>query len=273
MTLYFKVDGEINQIGHATSCDDIRFDDFCDFRTEEAKYQQAIRDDKPIEEIQSILADALLNIIPGDVRSLPFAVSDTDHELVDTTYQIQLNEEISLLRLYAHYLNMIQAYKPNSIPETFVVNRWPWAKDRYKIKSKPAARMILDRPLNTGEAIECLEWKRITDRAVEAKPLGVGNIEFTYGLTQIALLLRKEGERLPSDRRKLDQFIAQRRTTFQGLPLSVILDIRFFLIAALTNYGTTRDSGSFGTDLRVVTKPSLLSNKRTKRRRKRKRGR
>lgn len=273
MTLYFQSNGSIKSLDLPVTVDDVgRFDDFCDFRAKEAEYIQAGNDEQPFEIVQEKLREALSVVVPGDLDSLPYAIDENDPKFIETTYRVQLDQPLSLLRVYAHLINVVAEYKPTHIPETFELRRWPWRKHRYRIKRGQAARMILDKPLSTGEAVECLEWKRITDQAVDANPLGVGNLEFTYGLTQMALLLRKPGEKLPHERRELDQFIARRQVEFAGLPLSVILDIRFFLIAALLNSNKTKDSNSFGTDLRVSNRKSVVK-KRIGRQQGKKRGR
>lgn len=245
------------------------FGTWCDFRTAEAKYHESNAEEPPESEIPIVrFIECLRVLVPGEIDNIPLSVGSEDDDfddLRDSGYLIGLDEEISLTRIYAHLLNLVKQYVPETIPDLVFTLSWPkLATDKYMIKSSKAARILRNRSLTTGEAIEILDYRRRADVAVSAVPDEKGNTEFTLGLSEIAILLRKPFERLPSDRRELDRFIKERRELFAEIPLNYILDIRFFLIAALLKSGQTTDSDSFGTDLRV--------SKSAKRARQRKRG-
>lgn len=251
MTLIFQIDNEQKRINLPFSVEEISYSAFCDFRQLESEYWDLNKSEQvDSSEAANKLLDALKTLVQGDIDELPFAHKDEDWQtLIDTAYLVSLGDELSIMRVYAHLVNLIAEYKPESIPETFV---WAWMKNKYIIKSGPAARILENKPLGTGEAIECMEYQRRAAKAKEANPSNAGNIDFELGLTEMAILLRKPGERLPSNRKKLDQFINSRRRLFSNMPLSEVLNVRFFLLSALIKLHKTKTTNSSGTDLRAV---------------------
>lgn len=279
MILYYQIDDKLKSIDLPLSVDDIGlFDTFCDFRAAEHRYFKANEsagdeDSAPI----ALLLEAVGVIVKGDLASLPMAVDGDEFvELIESEYMVKPGDDLSLLRVYAHVVNVINLYRPETIPETFTIkrSRFPWLKaERFEVQSQPAARVIDGRVITTGEAVELLEYQRLADQKIDAAPGEIGNIEFTLGLTEVALLMRQPGESLPSSPRKLKGFLNDRKKQFKKLPLSVILSLRFFLIAALLKLKTTHDSGSFGKAPRGQTAPQRPTPKGNVRRRPRKRGR
>ena len=278
MRLYFTVDEEVCMIDLPLDVSERTFGDWCDFRTAESKYHKSNAEEPPESEIPIIrFIDCLRTLVPGEIDKIPLTVNADDDdfdELRETGYLIGLDEEISLTRIYAHLLNLVKQYVPATIPDAVFTLTWPkLAADKYMIKSSKAARILRNRSLTTGEAIEILDYRRRADVSIAAVPDEIGNTEFTLGLSELAILLRRPFEKLPSGRRDLDRFINERRRLFRDIPLNYILDIRFFLIAALLKFDPTKDSGSFGTDLRVSKSAKKARLRKRGRRRKRRLGR
>lgn len=250
MTLLFEIDNEEQRIDVPLHPSEIPFSDFCDFRGAENAYWDINKEADPDDpEPVNALLRALKCVVSGDLDKLPFSIPGDDfQDLVDTGFQVQVGVELSILRVYAHFVVMVQDYKPESIPETF---RLKWHGKKYIVKSGEAARVLTNRPLTTGETIEALEYQRRAGKAAELKPGEMGNIEFTLGLTEFAILVRKIGEKLPIERKDLDRFINQRQRLFKNLPLDKVIDLRFFLLNALVRLKVIRTTGFSGTDLRA----------------------
>ena len=147
---------------------------------------------------------------------------------MDRKYRIKAGDELSILRLYVHILTIIREFKPTKIPRSYVLSK---DGKTFVIGAKAAAEMLLGKSggsVATGEALEILEYQRRYALALKNKPLEVGNLDFTLGLTEFAILVRQNGERLPWEKGDLDRFIQERREFFKDLPLDEVLSIRFF---------------------------------------------
>lgn len=277
MLLRFQVDDLIYSITIPLSPEEISFSDFCDFRKLESAYIDAnTSEDRKSDKPLLLLMDALSTIVKGDLSKIPVAIDGDDYEsFYDKGFILKPGDDITVLRIYFHILTVINKYVPEEIPQTFTVKRsvFPWIKDpEYIVRSESAARVLANRPFTTGEMLEVLEYQRLSEHSVRVGG-DPANVEFTLGLAEVSILLRKPGEDLPTSRRKLKQFIRERSEIFGNLPLSVILDLRFFLIAALLKLRTTVGLDSFGKARRVQTIPENRRNRKSARRRRRKHGR
>lgn len=261
MILLFQVDEHGYSIDLPMHLSEVKFSDFCDFKAAENAYWEINKEADPEDpEPVSALLRALKCVVRGDLEQIPFAgASDSYSDLIETGYQLRIGDEISILRIYAHLVVLVQEYKPETIPETLTLS---WLGNAYTVHSGPTARILSGRYLTTGEAIEVLEYQRRAGKAVEATPGETGNIEFTLGLTEFAILVRREGEKLPSDRKELTRFINGRQKIFSGLPLDRVMDLRFFLLNALVKSRKTQITGSSGTDLRAVSGSKNRTRKR-----------
>lgn len=242
----------------------ITFSEFCDFQTEERAYielrnppelkedgsnREEVDNFEPdLEDCMRQLTKAVGTMIDGDISRLPFTiVEDRVDALIDGGYKIGLEDDLSVLRIYAHLLTVIRNFKPLQIPETFTTD---FKGEVFEITYKRASQMLTGKAVSVGEAVEVLEYQRRLQLLLKERPLEIGNLDFTLGLTEISLLLRKPGERLPWDRTKLNEFIQDRRELFKDLSLEVVLSIRFFLLNTLLRYEKTQTINSFGKVLR-----------------------
>lgn len=210
----------------------IKFADFCDFRQLEAKYLHD--DDITGPEAAVMLRDALATIVKGSLHPLPVNhPGDDPVQMLDRGYIVQIGDPLSLNRIYAHLVTIIQDYKPDKVPQTF---KMKWHGKNFTVSRAPIARVLLGTPLTTGEALEVLEYQRRASDRMATAPKDVGNIDFNLGLREFAILVRKKGEELPADRDQRHRFINQRMALFKDLRLTAVLDIRFFFVTSLIDY-------------------------------------
>ncbi|MCS6930526.1 MAG: hypothetical protein NZM43_13645 [Saprospiraceae bacterium] len=87
--------------------------------------------------------------------------------------------------------------------------------------------------LTVQEAIEAYEIARIAQ--LRQKDDTDGSALYTYYLNLLAVLFRKEGERLPHSEAECDRFIQERSLFFHNLPISagIALDVDFFLASLM----------------------------------------
>lgn len=235
--------------------EEIRFQQFCEFRELESQFwkENEARTDEN-GNVQEPEAEALVYLKLEDaikvfsgpgIECAPVSIEgDNFQAMIDAGYRLKIGDDVSLLRYYAHIVSLINSYKPEKIPTTF-----EWKSDKgktYKVKKDEAARAIYGTAMTAGEAITVLEYQRRAGLAEKKGLAEIGNIEFSLGLTEIAILLRRPGERLPADKRKRDHFIEQRREVFADITLDVVMSLRFFLLNSLLAYATTRNTNFSG---------------------------
>jgi len=255
MDLIFKTDGgDIGKIGLPYHPSEVTFEGFCDFKTDEAKYLNLELDHL---ERTPYIQKCLSHVITGDLDKIqPFTGHDEDlDKLIEVGYTIKQGDHISHLRLYAHFVNVVRYYKSETVPSTF---KFILLKHAYIVESKPAIRVLLNKPITTGEALEVLEYQRRAKSRMEVDHLEMGNLDFNLGLSEMAILVKREGEQLPSSKGKRQKFINSRKQIFKTIPLDIVLDLRFFLLSSLINYAMTPITHSSGKVRQVaVAYPNL----------------
>jgi hypothetical protein len=109
-----------------------------------------------------------------------------------------------------------------------------------------AAGVMLSLPvqpkdLTVQEAIEAYEIARIAQARMSGGEDADGSALYTYYLNLCAVLLRKEGERLPHSEVECERFIQERSAFFHNAPLSagIALDVDFFLASMMRPYELT----------------------------------
>ena len=101
--------------------------------------------------------------------------------------------------------------------------------------------------VSTGEAIEVLEFRRIAEKNLEEKKFALGSMDFTLGLRELAILVRKKGEALPWNRKELESFLNDRMQTFRTVTAGEVLTLRFFLINSYLIWLQNQTINSSGT--------------------------
>lgn len=219
------------------------FEQFCDFKNAEVYFWKVARQEEPEIDVREALRLVVNKMIPGDY-DLPYNTrNERLIDLQENGYLINVGDKLTLIRLYAHCLNVINSFVPDKIPETF---RFTHKKKHFVIDAKPTARMLSGMAFTAGESIEVLEYMKRAQDVVKKSPMQEGNIDFTLGLTELAILVRQKGERLPMERPRLEKFIELRRELFKSVPLDVVLSIRFFFLNILLNLGTIPTTNPFG---------------------------
>lgn len=231
---------------------EITFEQFCDFKTHEAKYFEANRisneEARPGRtgkraEAAKHFIETVAKVVKGDIEHIPFNVPEgEDVTALFGTYTVRPGDELSITRLYAHVVNTINSYRPDSIEKHFSVKL---EGTEYHLVGN-ATEIVAGTAYTAGEVFETLEYQRRGAIHVERAPAEIGNIEFNLGLTEAAILLRKKGERLPSNETERRRFINERKQVFARATLDTILDLRFFLANTLVQAATTKRINTFG---------------------------
>lgn len=258
----------------------MKYSDFLDFKKMEQKFikqhtidPEGVEDmtDEDIKEFQKIeidheslnlhLVDALSYIIGGDISNMDFNSPNDDVEkLISEGYVLNIGDEITTIRLYAHVITIINQYEPETIDKGYKVEWFDveYNKDQSKSKNvkcdyfvEPEAALRImagDKTYTNGEVISAIEYDRSANKEIDSVGDESGNIEFNLSLAQLAILLRREGERLPMRRKDRIRFIDRRKRIFENLTLDVVLNVRFFLSAIIQSYLIKRLTHSFLTE-------------------------
>lgn len=262
MIIQFEQDGATKQLDIPFSLKERTFENFCDFRTKEALYLEHVENntiDEPIDlaERATLLEHALQEMAWGDLDAMPISeVGDDINELIKNRYQIRPGDNISIFRVYAHLVVLIQSYQPAAIPQTF---HFKHRNKDFVVRREETAKVLRQRALTTGEAIEVLEYQRLASMKMDKEPREIGNIDFNLGLEEFAILVRQKGERLPVSRAERERFIDKRKRLFRSLDLETVMALRFFFISALINSVTAPDFSTFGKARLPPKTPNLIS--------------
>ena len=111
----------------------------------------------------------------------------------------------------------------------------------FKVLRDRTARVLSGAPLTTGEAIEWHEYHREHGETKKKfkgfeEPDRASALDYTLGLTQVAILLRRFGEQLPVDDGARDRWLQRRRKLLADIDLQTVQDVRFFTVAALLRF-------------------------------------
>ena len=248
------------------NCSEITFEQFIDFTYYEQRYFKASTKTKVEDEIaennyddldKSIehLYKAVGFVVKGELDDLIFQKGESVSNLIDAKWTLtleSLGEELTLLKLYAHIINLLSSYKAVLNPPDFELE---WSGNKYVINKEEAVRSLLNVPLTAGEMITTLELQKKTLKMVEKKGDPEGNLAFNLGLQEFAVLMRRPKERLPSNRRKRITFIDRRVKIFRKLPMDVVLNVRFFLVRSMVDYMKTQLTSSSSTLQKSLERP------------------
>ena len=250
---------------------DISFKQEQVFRANEQLYFNKRMGD--ITDASNDLIDALSPITGIDKEHLmdDFFFDIDDGEL-DINYIIREGDDLSIVRLYYHIHNVINTYTPTPITE------FTYKDEVYKINNNAFnSAMFGENQLTTGEAVEVLELRHRFQQAYEIyeknmkrkEAIATGervdpmdaivdpeeerydgafmqSMRWQFGLKELAILSKKEGERLPFSHPVREKFIEDRAREFEDIPASVVADVRFFLTCSLENYVKTATTQAFG---------------------------
>jgi hypothetical protein len=226
-------------------CSEIKFSQYIEMSKREQKFfecNKAAGDD--VLERADINVEYVMECVSaicGDVGDMVYNDGADVEQMVNRGYNALLpsnmGQELTVARLYAHIVTLISSYEPKQLPLDMV---FEWGGSTYTINKDEAARSLLNIPLTAGEVVVTLELQKKTAKMVQKKGDVDGNFAFNLGIQEFAVLVRKLGERLPSNRRERISFIDKRSRLFATLPMDIVLDVRFFLLRTLKDYIKTR---------------------------------
>lgn len=247
---------------------EIPWEAICDFKDQEQEYFTA----QEAEDSQAaiIAITRALTYVYGDwIFDLPFSLDEPLEELFLNSFAVTLGDDLSVMRLYAHLNTVINAFKPETLKDK--VFKLHVGGEEYQLDQLKAAKFLTLEGVSTGEAIEVLEFRRIAEKNLEEKKYSLGSMDFTLGLRELAILVRKKGEPLPWNRGELNQFLDTRMQVFRTVTSAEVLTLRFFLINSYLLWLQSQITNSSGTvrPIRVQElsrkKPGIVKRRRGKR--------
>lgn len=235
--------GEEIRLAIPMSVLDITYEQWADFVAAEHHFLGMPQDtDAQLIAKMDRLTDAMVCICGEAARSIPTSLPGDDLlAMIDGGYLLDFGSDITIERLYAHLTTIARAEEilgddldgkelPTHI--TLDVNG-----ETFTVHGGRAARVMMERPLNTGEAIEVMEYRRRAGEAMKRmKPhqhTERSMLDYTLGISEFAILVKKPGERLPTDEQEREDWITQRRQVLSQLSLRDVIRVRFFLTAVL----------------------------------------
>ena len=246
---------------------EIPWEAFCDFKDEEQEYFKAQEKGDNYEAIVSITT-ALSYVYGTWVMDLPFSLDEPLEDLFLSGFTVTLGDDLSVMRLYAHLNTIINTFKPETLKDK--VFKLHVGGEEYQLDQLKAAKFLTLEGVSTGEAIEVLEFRRIAEKNLEEKKFALGSMDFTLGLRELAILVRKKGEPLPWNRKELESFLNDRMQTFRTVTAGEVLTLRFFLINSYLIWLQNQTTNSSGTarPIRVEElrrkKPGIVKRRRGK---------
>lgn len=258
MIVYAKIDGKETELDIPMFCEDITYDQFEDFQANERKYKKELNDDEPDDaQVQWHLRHAVNQIIKGDLSAFPFMIltDDPKRMLKNHTYQFSmLDPELSIHRLYIHLVNLMNSYENHVQPKQYVIEWYDIDEKGNEVPCKyymdPTRSIdlligdtnthtnpITSKRYTSGEVLEILEFQRSFSKKINATQDTDGNLSYNLGLSEMAILLRKDGYKLPRKRADFRAHIEKYKRIFAKLPLNVVFDCRFFLLSIFKHYG------------------------------------
>jgi hypothetical protein len=254
---------------------EIPWEAFCDFKDQEQEYFKAIENENGFSELitsnQAMIAiTKALEYVFGDwIITLPFALEEPSDDLFLNGFTVTLGDDLSVMRLYAHLNTVINTFKPETLKDK--VFKLVIGGEEYQLDQLKAAKFLTLEGVSTGEAIEVLEFRRIAEKNLEEKKFALGSMDFTLGLRELAILVRKKGESLPWNRKELESFLNDRMQTFRTVTAGEVLTLRFFLINSYLLWLQSQITNSSGTVRPIKVqelsrkKPGIVKRRRGKR--------
>lgn len=247
---------------------EIQWEAFCDFKDQEQEYFAA----QETEDSQAaiIAITRALAYVYGDwICDLPFSLDEPIEELFLNGFTVTLGDDLSVMRLYAHLNTIINTFKPETLKDK--VFKIVIKEEEYQLDQLKAAKFLTLEGVSTGEAIEVLEFRRIAEKNLEEKKFALGSMDFTLGLRELAILIRKKGEALPWNRKELEAFLNSRMEIFRGVTAGEVLTLRFFLINSYLLWLQNQTTNFSGTARPIKVqelsrkKPGIVKQRRGKR--------
>lgn len=225
-------------------CSEILFSEYIDFKAavQELYADTDVEEDPLAEDANELLLISkcvlsVVKVIEGDISNLEFGVNEDIEELFNEDFTLTFGDSVNLVKLYVHLTTLIEGYKPLQVQNTFQLK----VKDEYFFICPTASERILGltKPYTVGEVIEVQEFNRKFGKQIEKGDLE-GNLAFSLGLHELAVILRKHNERLPVNKKDRASFIKKRVNLFKTLPMTTVIDVRYFFLSILKRFGRTQ---------------------------------
>ena len=121
MDTIIQINGTNHRYWFPTAVDQLTFEAFCEFRQDDHKFLNAEED---LAGGLEGMMDAIRHLTKGPIEHLPYQIEgDNMADLIKGGYQIEIGDDISIRRVYAHLVVLIQQYTPNQIPKSYKM-RW-----------------------------------------------------------------------------------------------------------------------------------------------------
>lgn len=167
----------------------------------------------------NLFHNSLSQVVGGDLDGFDLSID----EKIDQSYTISIGDDLSLERIYYHVINVIQRYQP-SVP---MWSDYQWGE--YVLPVQMVRGLIEANTLTAGEFIEMQYLAELNKRVTSGYADVDGNMQYRIGLSQMAVLLKKEGESVPSQKSERDAWLSARCREMKDIPLDVYFDVCFFL--------------------------------------------
>jgi hypothetical protein len=267
MTYLIEIDGQEHEVNIPLNGSEWSYANYCDFRGAEQYWflinrraADHLNDDTFAYEAAQA-AQAMIGQVIGEAMSsqIPMGFRGEDATtLIEHEYILSPGDELSLARLYAHLTTV--AYQAKQ--EAEVADPLPAALrieacgQKFTVIRESRARVLMAQPLTTSESIEVQEYRRLHALTLEGlkerHPATVAGLDYTLGLSEVALLLRGPGEIIPASPQKREQWIERRREAIKNIDLATVEQVRSFLIAAVRQRQQSGTTDSTAPVLRAV---------------------
>lgn len=239
------------------------FGRFCDFKALEqlywakvkeagAEYREehdlpemsALDELKHTLEITRAFQAMMATIIDGNIEDIEFSIEgDEPAKLIEDKYHIGMEDDISLMRLYAHWITLVDSFKPEKIP---TIIKMDMEGTTCELTKERAEILFMGEGTTAGQLIEVLEFRRRCLHLAETTINEAnGNLDFNLGTTEMALLVLPKGVKLPHKRGPLMKHINEWKKKWEFVPLDELLTIRFFLVTTIINWLANKYTGDF----------------------------
>lgn len=227
MIIKYKAGQRRGRIELPDTVAEITFGQFIDFKQSESAFFEA----EELIDRYAAMMEAAAHIAKGNIDPLPITGKD---------------DEISIEFIYRYIVGLINSYNPEASLDAFSF-RVAHHGEVFEVAGN-ADKIMTGFGLTAGEVIEVMEYRRRAGRMTTE--IDAGNIGFSLGLSELAILLRKPGEKLPVSKAERTTFIEERRKLFEDLPMDAVLNVRFFLTLKLLKSGERANTITFSTAFR-----------------------
>ena len=211
---------------------EIKYSEFLNFKLYEQEFFDAPEEEKP-----AALVELVRNAYEFDVDNLPFGSPDKEYTF------LTIGEEITVMGLYHHYINLINTFNPD-IKNTYEIE---YRGEKYYLDPVGIMKSLEGAAYTAGEVITVCEYKRVLSKKTDNLDEDAA-MNLKLGLVEMAVLLRKKGEKLPLRQSERDAFISKRAKHFEDMSMDKVLAVRFFLLDILKAYVRTIGTSSSGKD-------------------------